>query len=383
MRRRDFLKAALTGAASTLATAAWGQTTSPRNRSLRRQPRAGQVILGGERTDLIGERSFGLAHRLPRWRGFNLMEKMHVQNNRPFLQEDFRWISEWGFDFVRLPMDYRCWTDSRDPYKVDEKVLAEIDRAIELGNKHGIHVSLCLHRAPGYTVSKPPEKLDLWTSEEAQTQFDFHWSMFARRYKSVPSMRLSFNLVNEPGRVPVAKYAKVVRRVTAAIRKEDPNRLIIADGLQWGREPVFALVDLGIGQATRGYTPMPISPHQAPWVSHSERYPPPAWPLKDGKRTIDAQTLRDEQIKPWKQLEAKGVGVIVGEWGAFHKTPHDVVLRWGRDCLELWKEAGWGWALWNFRGDFGILDSGRTDVAYEDFHGHKLDRRLLDLLQAH
>jgi hypothetical protein len=30
----------------------------------------------------------------------------------------------------------------------------------------------------------------------------------------------------------------------------------------------------------------------------------------------------------------------------------------------------------------GVLDNQRTDVAYEDFHGHKLDRELLDLLRA-
>jgi endoglucanase len=40
-----------------------------------------------------------------------------------------------------------------------------------------------------------------------------------------------------------------------------------------------------------------------------------------------------------------------------------------------------GWALWNFCGSFGILDSERADVLYEDFHGHKLDRKLLALLQ--
>lgn len=32
-------------------------------------------------------------------------------------------------------------------------------------------------------------------------------------------------------------------------------------------------------------------------------------------------------------------------------------------------------------GDFGILDSERKDVAYEDWHGHLLDRKMLDLLQ--
>jgi len=75
------------------------------------------------------------------------------------------------------------------------------------------------------------------------------------------------------------------------------------------------------------------------------------------------------------------VGVHVGEWGAFRFTPHDVVLRWARDLLGLWSEAGFGWALWNFRGAFGILDSNRADVDYEEFHGHQLDRKFLDLLR--
>ena len=68
--------------------------------------------------------------------------------------------------------------------------------------------------------------------------------------------------------------------------------------------------------------------------------------------------------------------------GAYQYTPHRVVLDWMRDGLDLWKEAGWGWALWNFRGGFGVLDSHRRDVAYEDLKGHKLDRRMLDLLRS-
>ncbi len=31
-----------------------------------------------------------------------------------------------------------------------------------------------------------------------------------------------------------------------------------------------------------------------------------------------------------------------------------------------------GYALWNFRGDFGILDSRREEVEYQDWYGHKL-----------
>src|SRR5208282_5534413 len=48
--------------------------------------------------------------KLPRWRGFNLLEKFHIGSGRkPFLEEDFRLISKLGFNFVRLPMDYRGW----------------------------------------------------------------------------------------------------------------------------------------------------------------------------------------------------------------------------------------------------------------------------------
>jgi len=49
--------------------------------------------------------------------------------------------------------------------------------------------------------------------------------------------------------------------------------------------------------------------------------------------------------------------------------------------LDILRGHGIGYALWNLRGSFGVLDSGRSDVAYEDFHGHKLDRKLLDLLR--
>jgi endoglucanase len=73
---------------------------------------------------------------------------------------------------------------------------------------------------------------------------------------------------------------------------------------------------------------------------------------------------------------------MVGEFGAHNRTPHEVVLAWMRDCLDAWKQADWGWALWNYRGSFGILDSDRSDVSYETWRGHKLDRAMLQLLQS-
>ena len=97
----------------------------------------------------------------PRWYGFNLLEYFSTdadwmkyfpyKNDGMFLEDDFRWIRDWGFNWVRLPMDYRFWT-APDLFTIDEKRIEPIDRAIRLGEKYGIHVNVCLHRAPGLCI---------------------------------------------------------------------------------------------------------------------------------------------------------------------------------------------------------------------------------------
>lgn len=493
----------------------------------------GRIVAAEEGTPNASALPRPTPQRLPCWRGFNLTDKFHRDwSNGPFAEEDFRLIHRLGFNFVRLPMDYRVWTVEDDWRRFHEPTLKEIDQAVEWGGRYGIHVCINFHRAPGYTVASPPEAKSLWTDPEAQQVCAEHWSMFARRYRDIPNQLLSFNLFNEPPELEPAAYLGVVRGIVDAIRAEDPDRLIISDGLRWGTQPLVELAELNVAHATRGYVPMELTHYRASWVRGADEYPVPTWPIvsaagmlygshkpelqaplvidgpfavstqlrirvgtvsdrclliveADGKQifgkdfvcgpgegewkksefqpqwkiyqnvydsdhlaTIPATTrqvrirvaqgdwmslgelgvrskgdqaetvlplrntwgekpaqlryeldrgrsvltgserldrdwLRREMIQPWKEAQAKGVGVMVGEFGAFNRTPHEVTLAWMEDCLRNWQEAGWGWALWNFRGSFGILDSGREDVEYEEFHGHKLDRKMLDLLQRY
>ena len=172
-------------------------------------------------------------------------------------------------------------------------------------------------------------------------------------------------------------HAKVVRRLVREIRSVDPARPIVVDGWRWGREPWPGLTDLDVIQSTRGYEPMWISHHRAPWIRGSESHPPPEWPGRgpDG-RLWDIDALR-EHYRPWKEL---GCEVHCGEMGAYSKTSHEVALAWLRDVVAVLSENGFGWALWNLRGPFGVLDSGREDVEYEETPHGLLDRRMLDLL---
>ena len=457
-----------------------------------------------------------------RWRGFNLLGMFRKEDApNAFNEDDFKWIRELGFNFVRLPMDYRIWTDEKDWQKLDEEKLKKLDEAVAWGQKYDLHVCLNLHRAPGYTVARPAEERSLWSDLQAQAAFRFQWTSLALRYRGVPAADLSFNLLNEPSGVDAATYGKIVRSVSQAIWEIDPKRPIIIDGLEYAELPLPSLSDLPVIQATRGYTPRQLT-H---WDPKSSDFPVPEWPMPNvnrllfgsqkpevkspfriegsfplatkltlhvmqvslralleirangalvwkktfspgpgegewkqvvfkpdwsiyqniydrdyvvdlpaGTKTIElsvedgdwlsfssiavgrthlSATTQDFKAKQgvvylkndgtvdpertamfnrawlangiasWKETERKGPRIFVGEFGAFDKAPHAAVLAWMEDELGTWKAAGWGWALWNFRGEFGILDSERADVAYEPFHGHKLDRKMLTLLQSH
>jgi endoglucanase len=336
---------------------------------------------------------------VPRWRGFNLLEKfthkpgewMKVapvwgMSNEPFRKSDFEWIAEFGFDYVRLPMSYKCWTDEKDWYSIREDIMQEIDQAVAWGQEYKLHVCINFHRAPGYTINDVlfdpahKEAKSLWDDEEALDACAFHWRMFAERYKGVSSDRLSFNLLNEPVGTTREKHNAVIRRLVGEIREADPGRLILIDGFQFA--PSFDLIDLDIAQCPRGYAPGQVTHYKATWAG-VELDQLPEWPMREAGGILYDRNYLQANIIPWQELERKGAGIHVGEWGCHNQTPHDVVLRWMKDNLEVWQQAGWGWALWCFRGPFGIIDSNRKDVKYEDFRGHKLDRKMLELLQKY
>ena len=343
---------------------------------------------------------------LPQWKGFNLLDFFSPnpeQSRRQTTEDNLRWMADWGFDFVRLPMAYPYYLDidrsknitPEDVYKIKEENVERVDNLVNLAHKHNLHVSLNLHRAPGYCVNAGfHEPYNLWKDPAALDAFCFHWNMWAKRYKNTSSKKISFDLLNEPSlredmndqhskrsAVPGEMYRKLAIAASEAIRKENQKHLIIADGNNVGNNVIPEITDLNIAQSCRGYNPGIISHYKAPWANRDpDSLPEPKWPGQVGDRYL-SRALLEEYYKPWIDLAKSGVGVHCGECGCWNKTPHEVFLAWFSDVLDILNENKIGFALWEFVGSFGILDSGRTDVAYEDWHGHKLDRKLLSLLQ--
>ncbi|NJK87157.1 MAG: glycoside hydrolase family 5 protein, partial [Bacteroidales bacterium] len=216
--------------------------------------------------------------------GFNLTGLFSFEwENKGYTEDEFRLVHQLGYNFVRLPVDYRTYT-AENWLTFDETSLQKIDHAIEWGQKYHVHVCLNLHRAPGYCVNKtqlpPDEDLDLWTDTIAQNVFYAHWKMFAERYETIPYEDLSFNLVNEPGETDSKIYSDIARRAIEIIHEVNPERLVMIDGLDYAREPVYELVnEKNVMQAFHMYDPFNITHYKASWINGSDTWPSPVWPM--------------------------------------------------------------------------------------------------------
>jgi len=350
-------------------------------------------------------------NKLPRWRGFNILDFF---SPRPFrntrlaaTEQDFKWMADWGFDFVRFPIAYPGYLKynpsggtaitPEQTIEFNEEAVEIIEKTVDAANKLGLHVSLNLHRAPGFCINAGfEEPFNLWKDEEAQQAFYAHWDLWAKRFRHISPKMLSFDLVNEPcykedmndqfcpsTAIPGETYRKVAMGCLEVIHKQTPDRLVVADGNHGGSLVTPELEDLPIAQSCRGYYPHYVSHYRASWVwKNPDDAPMPVWPGMIDGHLFNREVL-EQFYQPWIDLVQRGIGVHCGECGCFSETPHEVFLAWFNDQLDILTSHGIGWGLWNFRGSFGLLDSGRKDITYEDWHGHQLDRKLLNLLQKY
>jgi len=324
---------------------------------------------------------------MPRY-GFNF-QWMFWHHGDPPEEADEKaldFLVEHEFDFVRIPTDYNFWTTDFDYFTPDTSVFDYLDRYLDECRARNIHMSLNLHRAPGYCISRNDlEKHNLWVDQVAQDAFVFLWETFATRYKSISSADLSFDLLNEPAAIgdfglTRENHAALMRRTVDAIYAIDPQREIVINGLGGGNVAMPELADLGVIHSGRGYQPMPVSHWGASWWDGWKDAEGPIYPGVEWEgKTWDKQTIHDHYT-PWREVEAQGATIHIGEFGCYIQTPNEVALRWLGDMLELFQQYGWGYALWNFEGPFGIINSGRPKVRVEQRNGYMVDRDLLDLL---
>ena len=157
--------------------------------------------------------------------------------------DDIRFIAECGANTIRLPFNYRLFTE--EDYmglSSDQDGFKRIDDVVSWCRENGLYLILDMHDAPG---GQTGDNIDdgygypwLFESERSQDLFCDIWKRIAKRYADEPVI-LGYELINEP----IATYfddayfnpmlEPLYKRAVAAIREVDRNHVILLGGPQW------------------------------------------------------------------------------------------------------------------------------------------------------
>ena len=284
-------------------------------------------------------------------------------------EADFAQIARWGFDHVRLPVDYDV-IQNADGSLIEEG-LRRVDRAVELAGRYGLSLVLDLHKAQGYSFDPGEQESGFFESERCQSYFYAVWEGFARRYGAL-SERVVFDLLNE---ITEERYLPAWKRISREcvrrIRQDAPRTRILLGSYWWNS--ARALPDLDAPYDGRViYNFHCYEPHA---FTHQGAYWMPELKDRTGLRYADcgaSEAFFEDFLAPaLAKAEREGAALYCGEYGVIDTVPPEEALGWLRDLHAVFERHGIGRCIWSYREmDFGIRD-GRWDA---------LRSRLLELI---
>jgi endoglycosylceramidase len=297
----------------------------------------------------------------------------------PFTAEDAAQMRSWGFDALRLPINWSGVEPTRDG-GFKEDYLDRVQQVLDLAQGAGILVLIDFHQdaygkdigedgAPLWAIEPPPTELlqgpledlekrrlspqvkaafetffgDSPKGVELRERFSKMAAHVAARFKDHPAV-LGFELFNELVFASNAQLLRLHQQVFAAVRAAAPSKLVLFEPpAERNFLDSFALGDGPIGEGTV-YAP------------HIYKYAFTTFPAGATKESIARQNLttRDEAAS-WK------AGLMITEWGYNpNGSRAEEYLTWQRELQEeiqassflwLWKEDSQGrWGCYDHDG---------------------------------
>ncbi len=308
-------------------------------------------------------------------------------------EKDICQIAKWGFDHVRVPMDYEFLEDEEGNPKEEDYLLLE--RLVCWCRQYGLKMILDLHKTRGYDFNDADKegKNNLFDSPDLQQHFADLWEELARRFGGKDD--IAFELLNEVVNPEFAKpWNQLIRKAVKGIRKVASDTLIIYGGVEWNCVRNVLLLekplDGNVMFTFHYYEPLLFTHQKAYWVAAmdpNEDIPYPqdmAWYKEkskrlglQGKSVVDSKAsamgmeFHEEMIADAiEYCRQMGVRLYCGEFGVIDRAATEDTGRWFEDVTRLFEKYGIGYALWNYKEkDFGIAgehyDSVR-DILTED-----------------
>jgi len=314
------------------------------------------------------------------------------------LEKDIERIANWGFDHVRLPVDYPVLENEINYGKLNLRGVAYVDKCLQWCQKLGLRLVLDLHHAPGYSFTNTLEadgaeaKNTLFTDSKMGDRFISLWEELTRRYLKQDD--LVFELLNEIVLPDSSPWNTLAQKTVNAIRIIDQQRLIIIGGNYYNAVAELKNIDLAddgnMLHTFHFYLPMTVTHQKASWVPAMREfdqnidYPGTPEGLAEfleanpqhkshlenlANRWIDVNYLREELQPAVEHMQKTGNMLYCGEFGVIDQAPIDTRVQWNRDFCSLLREYKIGYAYWTYKAmDFGLVDERGKIVSEQLVH---------------
>lgn len=301
-------------------------------------------------------------------------------------EEDFKTLSSWGIDHVRLPVDYNL-VETEDGSLI-EKGFERIRGAIGLCRKYGFNMILDLHKTRGYSFDNGYGEKGFFESMELRENFYRLWREFAKRFGKDKDM-LAFELLNE---VTDREYGEAWNRISAkaieCIRESCPDIPILLGGY-WNNSPE-ALPDLdppadeNIVYNFHCYAPLLFTHQGAGWIETMPKDFRIAFSagMEEYKRANDAifphipfdydavpdgkfgAEYFERLFEPAVRLcEERGCALYCGEYGVIDRAELSCTLEWYKAIHAAFEKYGISRAAWSYKEmDFGLSDDRMSPI---------------------
>ena len=311
---------------------------------------------------------------------------------------DIARIAGWGFDHVRLPVDYPVLEDPDQAGNYRDSGFEYVTACLDWCQEHNLRVILDLHKAPGFAFDARGGNT-LFENAALQTRFLDLWETIAQRLAAYSDDFLAFEFLNEIVIPESTPWNTLFAKTLARVREYSPQRLVVVGGNYFNAaselQNLVLPPDPNLLCTFHFYNPLVVTHQRAPWVpllrEHNRAVDYPG--TEDGHLAQVAERFRREVLTQpgfndpalaghiaelatesgqhfdqdylkahlaaaLEFSQATGQPLYCGEFGVYEAAPMSVRLNWTRDFVELLNQFDIGRAYWTYKAlDFGLVDA--------------------------
>jgi hypothetical protein len=346
------------------------------------------------------KRGMGIGGWLTNYKRFNVLPEnqrlvITVGDREHFesyiTERDVAYIASLGLDHVRVGFDQIVLEE--EPYVYNEKIFALLDDFVSWCEKYSLGIVFNLHKAVG-NYCDIQESVTLFESEELQNRFIALWAKIEERYSD--KRDIAFELLNEVRDIDPALWNNLADKTVAAIRKINPERLIILGCVCWGApttlpslklfdddaviytfhcyEPFEFTHQMGVLQAAPLYYNRKMEYPSDDVERYRDYYRLLGWESPyDGYERIDKNYIRD-YLSPAIEFRKKHPDKLLwcGEFGTIRHIPIKFRENWMRDVISILLENGIPYSVWNYLSTpndgnrFSLVDDETREILSEE-----------------